>query len=197
MDWPGWAGKGRGDLGGATMLSFTTDKENYRVGEEVTVHLPPAEGGRALISIESGTRVINALWAETKAEKSTVSFAVTEEMTPNVFVHVSLLQPHAQKKNDLPIRMYGVNAISVEDPATKLQPVIAMPPTLTPERPFTVQVSEQAGQAMAYTIAVVDEGLLDLTNFTTPSPWQKFYAREALGIKTWDMYRSDNRCLWF
>ncbi len=188
MDWPGWAGKGRGDLGGATMLSFTTDKENYRVGEEVTVHLPPAEGGRALISIESGTRVINAFWAETKAEKSTVSFAITEEMTPNVFVHVSLLQPHAQKKNDLPIRMYGVNAISVEDPATKLQPVIAMPPTLTPERPFTVQVSEQAGQAMAYTIAVVDEGLLDLTNFTTPSPWQKFYAREALGIKTWDMY---------
>ncbi len=188
MDWPGWAGKGRGDLGGATMLSFTTDKENYQVGEEVTVHLPPAEGGRALISIEAGTKVINAFWAETADEKSTVSFEVTEEMTPNVFVHVSLVQPHAQQHNDLPIRMYGVNAISVEDPATKLNPTIAMPSTLTPERPFTVQVSEQAGKAMAYTIAVVDEGLLDLTNFETPSPWQKFYAREALGIKTWDMY---------
>ena len=188
MDWPGWAGKGRGDLGGATMLSFTTNKESYQVGEEVTVHLPPAEGGRALISIESGTRVINAFWAETEDEKTTARFEVTEDMTPNVFVHVSLLQPHVQKANDLPIRMYGVNTISVEDPTTKLQPVIAMPPTLTPERPFTVQVSEQTGQAMAYTIAVVDEGLLDLTNFATPSPWEKFYAREALGIKTWDMY---------
>ncbi len=188
MDWPGWAGKGRGDMGGATMLSFTTDKESYRVGEEATVHLPAAAGGRALISIESGTRVINAFWAETQDEKSTVSFAVTEAMTPNVFVHVSLLQPHAQTTNDLPIRLYGVNTISVEDPATKLQPVITMPATLAPERPFTVQVTEQAGQAMAYTLAVVDEGLLDLTNFATPSPWEKFYAREALGIKTWDMY---------
>ena len=42
---------------------------------------------------------------------------------------------------------------------------------------------------MTYTIAVVDEGLLDLTNFKTPQPWNYFYAREALGVKTWDMYK--------
>ena len=41
---------------------------------------------------------------------------------------------------------------------------------------------------MTYTLAVVDEGLLDLTRFRTPDPWNKFYAREALGVKTWDLY---------
>ena len=41
---------------------------------------------------------------------------------------------------------------------------------------------------MAYTIAVVDDGLLDLTRFKTPNPWDVFYAREALGVKTWDVY---------
>src|SRR5690606_24854412 len=39
-----------------------------------------------------------------------------------------------------------------------------------------------------YTIAVVDEGLLDLTSFKTPNPWDEFFAREALGVKTWDVY---------
>ena len=34
----------------------------------------------------------------------------------------------------------------------------------------------------------MDDGLLDLTNFKTPDPWNEFYAREALGIRTWDMY---------
>ncbi|HRH39506.1 MAG TPA: alpha-2-macroglobulin family protein, partial [Flavobacteriales bacterium] len=34
----------------------------------------------------------------------------------------------------------------------------------------------------------VDEGLLDLTRFKTPDPWHHFYAREALGVRTWDMY---------
>jgi len=34
----------------------------------------------------------------------------------------------------------------------------------------------------------VDEGLLDLTRFKTPDPWSHFYAREALGVSTYDMY---------
>jgi len=34
----------------------------------------------------------------------------------------------------------------------------------------------------------VEEGLLDLTRFKTPDPWNEFYAREALGVRTWDLY---------
>jgi len=41
---------------------------------------------------------------------------------------------------------------------------------------------------MTYTLAIVEEGLLDLTRFRTPNPYQTFYAREALGVRTWDIY---------
>ena len=41
---------------------------------------------------------------------------------------------------------------------------------------------------MTYTLAVVDEGLLDLTNFKTPSPWEAIYSTEALNVRTWDLY---------
>ncbi len=41
---------------------------------------------------------------------------------------------------------------------------------------------------MTYTLAVVDEGLLNITGFKTPDPWKYFYAREALGVQTWDLY---------
>ena len=41
---------------------------------------------------------------------------------------------------------------------------------------------------MTYTLAVVDEGLLGLTRFETPNPWNHFYAREALAVRTWDLY---------
>ncbi|MEM0995103.1 MAG: alpha-2-macroglobulin family protein, partial [Bacteroidota bacterium] len=53
---------------------------------------------------------------------------------------------------------------------------------------FTVEVKEANNQPMTYTIAVVDEGLLDLTNFRTPNPHTAFYAKEALGVQTWDLY---------
>ena len=63
-----------------------------------------------------------------------------------------------------------------------------MEEVLEPESEVKVSVSEKDGKAMTYTIAVVDEGLLDITRFKTPNPWTTFYAREALGVKSWDLY---------
>jgi uncharacterized protein YfaS (alpha-2-macroglobulin family) len=109
-------------------------------------------------------------------------------MAPNFYVHISLLQPHAQTLNDLPIRMYGVIPVMISNKESVLEPQINLPEVLRPETEFTVEVSEKKGKPMTYTLAIVDDGLLDLTNFKTPNPWNEFYAREALGIRSWDMY---------
>src|SRR5699024_4403076 len=95
---------------------------------------------------------------------------------------------HDQVKNDLPIRLYGVIPIKVEDSNTLLEPQLQMPDELKPETNFTIKVSEKNQKAMTYTLAVVDEGLLDLTRFPTPDIHQSFYRHEALGVKTFDLY---------
>jgi uncharacterized protein YfaS (alpha-2-macroglobulin family) len=188
VDWPGWAGRARNESQGAAMLSFSSDKPSYNIGEKANLVIPGSDNGRALVSVESGSRVINTYWVETKAGDNRFSFDVTPEMTPNVFVSVTLLQPHSQTINDLPIRMYGVIPLSVEDPQTHLQPVITMPDVLEPDQEVVIEISEQSKRKMTYTLAVVDEGLLDITRFDTPDAWSRFYAREALGVKTWDIY---------
>lgn len=172
----------------AAMLSFTADKTAYEVGEEVSIQLPDGKAGRMLLSIESGQEVIESYWVDTQEGENTFSFEATADMAPTAYVHLSMIQPHAQAENDLPIRMYGVIPLKVEDPATRLQPVADVPDELKPKEKFQVKVSEQDGRPMTYTLAVVDEGLLDLTNFSTPNPWDHFYAREALGVRTWDVY---------
>ncbi len=189
VDWPGWSSRAAAsDPQAAAMLTFATDKQKYQVGEQVQVTLPTMQQGRALVSIESGSRIIDAWWVEAKGEETRFSFPATPQMAPNVYINVTLVQPHAQAVNDLPIRMYGVIPVAVEDPATKLSPQIEMAETLKPEENATIKVKEANGKRMTYTLAIVDEGLLDLTRFATPNPWAAFYAREALGVKTWDLY---------
>ena len=189
IDWPYWSGKTRNtDASSANMLVFSTDKKEYAVGETAKISFPSGEGGRALVSIENGTRVIRALWVKTLQGETRIDVPVTAEMAPNVYFNISLLQPHATTKNDAPIRMYGIVPIEVVDKNTKLQPQVTMPDVLRPEQPFAVKVSEKSERRMSYTIAIVDEGLLDLTRFKTPDAWGSFYAREALGVKTWDIY---------
>lgn len=190
VDWPSWRGRsGKDDPSGIKMLSFALDKKDYQVGEEVVVTIPAtASEGRALIALENGSEVMHREWVNLTAGADTKhTFRVTEQMAPNVYVHISLLLPHAATA-DLPIRMYGVMPVFVTNPASVLKPVIAMTDVLRPETQFEVKVKEEKGKPMTYTLAIVDDGLLDLTNFRTPDPWTTFYAREALGIRTWDMF---------
>ncbi|AYB31398.1 alpha-2-macroglobulin family protein [Chryseolinea soli] len=188
IDWPGWAGRSRGGNEGATMLSFSSDKPSYSIGEKATLTIPGSDQARALVSIENGSSVLQTYWVDTKKGDTPFSFEITKEMTPNIFAHVTLVQPHAQTTNDLPMRLYGVIPIGVEDAQTHLDPVLAMPDVLEPGKEVTIKVSEKTNRKMTYTLAVVDEGLLDLTRFRTPDAWSRFYAREALGVKTWDVY---------
>ncbi len=189
LDWPGWAGRGKRDVpGGATMLVMSADKEKYDVGEKIKVTFPGTENGQALVAIENGSSVIEKFWLPTKAGENIFEITASEKMTPNAYVHISLMQPHNQTGNDLPIRLYGITGFKVEDPKTHLKPVLKMADVLEPGSPVNLKVSEATGQPMAYTIAVVDEGILDLTRFQTPDPYATFYAKEALGVKTWDLF---------
>jgi uncharacterized protein YfaS (alpha-2-macroglobulin family) len=161
------------------------------------VQLPEAAQGRALLTIENGSSVLEHRWIEARGvneagkEKSganRISIPITAGMAPNVYVAVTMVQPHAGKANDRPIRLYGVIPLKVTDPATKLTPVVASAAEWAPKSRATVTVSESSGRAMDYTLAIVDEGLLGLTNFRTPNLRDEFYRREALGVSTWDLF---------
>jgi uncharacterized protein YfaS (alpha-2-macroglobulin family) len=189
VDWPGWAQREQANNPTeASMLSFTANKSKFNVGEDIVLTIPTGKNGRALISIENGSRVLKTFWTDTKSGQTQFKFKAEKNMAPNVFANITLLQPHAQTINDLPIRMYGAIPLTIEDPETLLKPVIKMADKLKPETESSITVSEANGKPMTYTIAIVDEGLLDLTRFKTPDPHAVFYAREGLGVKTWDLF---------
>ena len=189
IDWPDYRGRAnRQDPEALTMLTISTDKPAYQVGEKATVYIPAAKGGQALVSLENAGGVLKREWVGLSEKDTPYKFTVEPGMAPNIYVHVTLLQPYGATENDLPLRMYGVQRVKVENPASHLEPVISLPQTLHPDEEFTVKVSEKSGKPMTYTLAIVDEGLLDLTAFKTPNPWEFMYRSEALGVKTWDLY---------
>ncbi len=189
IDQPGYFGRNsRDEKGGATRLTFSSDKQTYNVGDKINLTIPGSGESKAFISIENGSKIISTQWAETKKGDNKVSIEATPEMAPNIFVNVTLLQPHAQTSNDLPIRLYGIIPLGIENPATHLEPLIDMPNELEPGQEVKIKVSEKSRKKMTFTLAMVDDGLLDITKFKTPEPWKRFYAREAIGVKTWDLF---------
>ncbi|MEC9465247.1 MAG: MG2 domain-containing protein, partial [Myxococcota bacterium] len=189
IDWPGWAGKQRKDNpGGASVLTLSADEASYDVGQPVTLTMPTSPGARMLVSIETGSRILESKWIESQGERTQYTLNATPDMAPTAYAHVTLIQGHASSQNDAPIRMYGITPIKVVDSTTKLDPILEAPESFEPNSTGKISVRERSGKAMTYTLAVVDEGLLGLTSFKTPNPWDTMYRREALGVKTWDLY---------
>jgi uncharacterized protein YfaS (alpha-2-macroglobulin family) len=172
----------------ASRLTFTADKEQYEVGQKIKLNIPSASGSKLLLTIEKNNKVISSRWYPATGDQTEITIAATADMMPNVYAFVSHVQPYEHSGNDMPLRMYGVLPIMVADPKTMLHPELNVPDVLQPDKSFTVSVSEKDKLPMAYTIAVVDEGLLGLTRFVSPDPWAHFHRQEALAVQTWDMF---------
>lgn len=188
MFYTGHSWRGSDDQDGPSQLIFKTDKESYTAGEDIRVSIPSTADSKLFFSIENGQKVLQAFWLDGKADVTEISIPTTVDMNSNIYLHAHLVQPHNDGTNDLPMRMYGVVPVTVIDPSSTLSPTINMPDELEPNSNYTVTIAEKDGTPMEYTLAVVDEGLLSLTRYKTPAPWDHFYSKQALGVKTWDLY---------
>ncbi len=187
IDWP-WEYGMKNNAEGATLLAVNTDKEKYNPGDEVKLSFPAPENSRVIVTLENATGVVDKIMAPATKGNTEIRFKATSDMAPNVYAYVTVIQPHSQTINDMPVRLYGVIPVLVEDPGTRLSPQIEVANEIRSQKPFEIKVSEAGKKPMVYTLAIVDEGLLDITGFKTPDPWNYFYSREALGVRTWDLY---------
>ncbi len=189
IDWPGWAGRAQADgQGAAAMLTLTSDKTSYKVGDKIRVSFPSNEKASALVVLEKGGQIVKKEQIRCGKDTTVIDLDAEPFMAPNIYLHVSLLQEHLQTVNDLPIRLYGVIPILVDDPATVLKPEISSEATWKPMGQASFTVKEASGRPMTYTAVVVDEGLLGLTRYSMADPRSAFYKKEASLLKSWDIY---------
>lgn len=180
----GQAGKDAG------ILTLKSDKKKYYPGDEAIVSFPISKQGEILISVEKAQQIVSSRWykPDGKKEEMSVKIPITKAMAPTAYVTVSIIQPHSQTVNDRPIRMYGVIPLNVEDSLTRQELQIQMSEELKSDAPFQVKIQSSNKRPTQFTIAVVDEGLLDLTQFETPDPWKSFFKKLRLGVRTFDLF---------
>ena len=188
FDWSDATIHASGNGDGPMQLAMSSTKDSYKLGENIIVTFPSNDKAKALVTVEANDRVLQTMVLDKLGTEGKVEIKVTEEMVPNVYVYVSLIQPR-NADNDMPLRMYGVIPVKIEDSQLQLKPVLSVPETSNTNKKIQVTVEEQNAKAMTYTLAVVDEGILGLTNFGTPDPYGYFNAKQSLKVRTWDNYK--------
>jgi uncharacterized protein YfaS (alpha-2-macroglobulin family) len=180
-----WANGNAKDDG---VLVLRADKEKYNIGDKAIINFPNPENSECLISLERGNKVLKSYWYSSKEKNAKIEIDITSEMLPTTYLSVSVIQKHSQTENDRPIRMYGVIPLNIEDKNTRQGINIKVANEIKSKKSFDVEIQTTDNKPTQYTIAVVDDGLLDLTNFKTPDPWYAFYKKLRLGVSTHDLF---------
>ncbi|MCF7919045.1 MAG: hypothetical protein K9N06_03930 [Candidatus Cloacimonetes bacterium] len=174
----------------ASIMELASDKKEYYANDTAHIYFPTTPAARNLITLEKNDQILDWWWFEAgkDAEKADFEIKLNADMTPGVYATVSVIQPHQETDNDCPLRMYGIIPLIVVDASTKENLVLTVPEILRPSEKFTCTLQAKPDAKTQFTIAVVDEGLLSLTNFASPDPWKYFYGKERLNVSTYDCF---------
>lgn len=171
-----------------TSLKIKTDKPSYKPGQKAIVEFESVANAKAMVSLSNNEGLIKRFVLDTKDGKTEFSVDIEKNFAPNIYASVILLQDYNEWQNDRALRLFGVVPIMVENSETKLNLSLKTPEKILPQSEFEVEIQSSDKKPYTYTLAVVDEGLLSLTNFKTPDIWGAFFAKIGFKLQVFDTY---------
>ncbi|AQG81173.1 alpha-2-macroglobulin family protein [Spirosoma montaniterrae] len=163
---------------------MTLDKETYETGDRARILFKAPFDGKLLVTIERN-RVLEHKWLTTSNKSAEFSFSVGSDHLPNVYVTATLIR--AMDATNLPLTVaHGFAPVPVQDKDSKLAVAITAATQSRSKTKQTIRV--KTARNAQVTVAVVDEGILQLKNFKTPDPHGFFYQKRALEVNSHDLY---------
>ncbi len=162
--------------------------ETIPAGGEATVRAKIPWRGQALFTVETD-KVLSAAWRPVEAGEASFEVAI-RDFTPNVYASLFVVKdPHLESARAyVPDRAFGVRSIRVTPVQFTQRLALKVPEEIQSEGQLRVEVDlgERPEGPTWATIAAVDEGILQLTHFTPPSPLDRIFDRRALGVRTFE-----------
>lgn len=168
-------------------IDITFDKESYKVGEQAKVLFTTPFNGRMLITVEQD-KVLNHFYLDTQDKTASTTINLNQQHLPNVYVSATLIKPISDGAIPLTVA-HGFESLSVEEPQSKLALSISAVEKSESKKKQSIKVKTNRAEAgIEVTLAVVDEGILQLKNYKSPKPHDFFFQKRALSVNAFDLY---------
>ena len=184
----GWAASSAGDR--PDRIPVAADKPSYRIGETAHVQIKPTANGKALIVV-AGDKVFSSKVIDAPASGTSVDVPVLADWGPGAYVLVTDYRPLNEASGREPVRAIGLAWLQIDNSQRTLSALIGGPQKILPRQKLTIPVTVKGleqGEEAYVTLAAVDEGILQLTNFASPDPNSWYFDKRRLGVEMRDDY---------
>jgi len=182
----GWAASSAGDR--PDRIPVAADKPSFAPGQVAHVRIKPDGNGKALVVV-AGDKVFSSRTIDVAAGGSTIDIPVSADWGAGAYVLVTAYRPLAQVKPREPVRSIGVAWLGVDNAPRTLNVAIGGGDKVRPRQKVTLPVTIKGGSGDVFvTLAAVDEGILQLTDFKSPDPVDYYFGKRRLGVLMRDDY---------
>jgi uncharacterized protein YfaS (alpha-2-macroglobulin family) len=165
-------------------IDISLNKTSYFTGEKVEALFKTPFSGRMLITLETD-HVVSYQYVDVAKRDASISLPLTGDHVPNVYITATLIKPH--EASDIPLTVaHGFQSIKVEEKSRKIDVAITAAKTTRSKTHQKIRVS--AAPNSYVTLAAVDNGVLQISDFKTPDPYNYFYQKKALQVSGYDLY---------
>ena len=186
----GWGGPAEDDAT-PDMVSVVAPHDPVRPGSRARIHIRPPYAGEAQIVVATD-RVIETRTVRVTSDGATIDLPVNAEWGSGAYVLVTVMTPRDPVNLPVPRRAIGVAYVPVDMGGRTLEVVAGeglqnVRPRTHIEVPVRIR-NAPAGEHVRVAIAMVDEGILNITKYDSPNPVDYFFGRRALGVELRDDY---------
>ncbi len=165
-------------------INIVADKENYNTGETAKLLFTAPFNGQLLVTVERN-KVFEYYYIDTDKKTASLNLKITSTHVPNIYVTATLFRP--ADNSELPLTVaHGILNLKIDNPAKKMNVTVTHEKNSRSNRKQTISI--KAAPNSEVTVAVVDEGILQIKNYKTPDPYGYFYQAHALSVMSYDLY---------
>ena len=172
------------------LLDVALDKERYAVGETAKLRIASRHAGKALVAVlGGGVHIMKQV--EIAKGGGDIDLTVGKDWGPGAYATALLYRPMDETAKRMPSRSVGVKWIAVDQTARTLQVALSAAKKIKSATTLDVPISISGltqGEKAYVTVAAVDVGILNVTDFKSPQPRAHFYAQRRLSMEIRDLY---------
>jgi uncharacterized protein YfaS (alpha-2-macroglobulin family) len=168
-------------------IEIDLDRESYSEGDEAKVQIRAPFGGKLLITIEK-EEVLEFITSEMEDNTAEITIPVKRDYFPNAYITATILKNAGDIDQVSAARAFGVAPLMMNIALKQLPVKIGAPEVIKPKSKLALDINMGSSGETEITVAAVDAGILQLTDFQAPDPLEFFHGKKKLHLKPYDLY---------
>jgi alpha-2-macroglobulin len=165
-------------------IDIEINKKSFLAGETVTASFRTPFDGKMLVTMETD-HVISYQYVDVSKRFASLDLKLTGDHVPNAYITATLIKPH--EASDIPLTVaHGFQNVKVEEKSRQIAVQILSEKKVRSKTHQKVTVKAAPGSFV--TLSAVDNGVLQISDFKTPDPYNYFYQKKALEVSGYDLY---------